>query len=719
MCYNVGKHRTRGHHERTGGDVMADISHLKENPIFFSRLGAEWYPSLYTPDGKPYYGYTDAEIKTLQRYHRDFAAAGVHTHSIILDCGWKGIDCYDYTVTDLQLAHLFEADPDGYVLPRIKMDPPLDWCRTYPEEVFLYANGKGLTREQISALVGTPSQAFWQYKVPEWYEKYEDFKKGAPLKIDCQSLSSVRWHADAALALQNLIRHLEGGPFADRIVGYHPAFGHAGECMQWRIEDYRNHGDYGIANLQRFYDFGLAKYGTREALAKAWQQPDITRDTVQLPSPEERYGEGNTLQSYFRGRDKDVIARDFDIFLSDSTATAILALAKAARACTEKPVGFFYGYFLFAADIQYEGHLALSRVLASPDVDFLASPTAYHFRAGNSPSLEMVPPQSVNREKLYLEEIDTRTYIVPLDKAGVKPRDCTRSFPETRYVLWRSLCKNLSHGSAFWWMDIGRGWFDAPDIMAEFKALTKAHGTLKKGEHKSVADVLVVMEETCLASTQNNRLLTHSFVRDLVLTTRSAGVLCDLYRTEDLDKLDLSRYRLVVFGTNYTLTRAQLAQWHFREDATLMFYGTVGILGNGTPTLANVEALTGFALEEDFDEALQCPIARIKNEENDLLAKKQVGERAHVLCTDPRLTPATFRRICRDAGCHVYTDTDCILFGDSDFLSVFAKGETSTVLHFDGKRQGSELLSGKAFCTADLPLSLREHEFMIFQYDAN
>ena len=109
---------------------MLDKAFLKDNPIFWSRLGGEWYPPLFDPAGKPYYGSTEGEIATFQRYHRDFAAAGVHVHSIILDAGWRGENTFDYRVTDLQLKHLFEADPDGFVLPRIKLDVPLDWCRT-------------------------------------------------------------------------------------------------------------------------------------------------------------------------------------------------------------------------------------------------------------------------------------------------------------------------------------------------------------------------------------------------------------------------------------------------------------------------------------------------------------------------------------------------------------------------------------------------------------
>ena len=705
---------------------MRKAQFLKDHPIFWSRLGGEWFPALRDPDGKPYYGNTDADDRTYQRYHRDFAAAGVHTHSIVLDRGWIGENTYDYTATDMQLARLFEADPDGYVLPRIKLDAPWDWCRNHPEEVFVYVSGKGLSAKEISALVGTPAQPCWQYKVPEWYEKYEDFQcEEKPFLIDMQSLSSQRWLKDASVALRNLINHLEAGPYADRIAGYHLAFGHCGECMQWHMgewipgaaQDFLHYGDFGIAHLQRFYDFGLAKYGTHDALARAWQQPHLTRDTVDLPLPKARYGEGDSLHSYFRGREKDALTRDFDAFHSENVADAIVQFAATAKKHTSKPVGFFYGYFLFAMNTQYEGHLRFERVLNCPDVDFLASPTAYHFRGGNSPSLDMLPTQSVNREKLYVEETDTRTYLVAPEKAGARPSDCTHSFEETRYVLWRGLCKNIVHGSGFWWMDLGRGWFDAPDILREIAALNKANDALRPGAHHSCADVLVVMDDASLEHTQCNRLFTHSFVRNLILTTRSAGVLCDTYHSSDLGKIDLSRYRLVVFGTNYTLTREQLAQWRFRKDATLMFYGTVGILGNGTPALANTEALTGFALEEDFDKALQCPIARIQNEENDLLAKKQVGDRTHVLCTDPRLTPTTFRRICREAGCHIYTDVDCILFGDSDMLGVFAKGKTDTVLHLNGEKQGRELLSGKAFGATDLPLSLPEHGFMILQYN--
>ena len=703
---------------------MFDANFLRNNPIFWSRLGGEWYPPLYDPEGKPYYGNSDEENRTYQRYHRDFAAAGVHVHSIVLDRGWIGENTYDYRVTDQQLAQLFEADPEGYVLPRIKLDVPWDWCRNHPEELFVYTSGKGLTAPEIAALVGTPAQDCWQYKVPEWYENYKVPEEEKPYLIDVQSLSSVRWLADAAVALEKLIEHLENGPYADRIAGYHLGFGHCGECMHWHMgewikgapADFLHYGDFGIAHLQRFYDYGIEKYGSREALAKAWQQPDITRDTVDLPLPKERYAEGNTLQSYFRGRAKDVLARDYDDFMSNNVTDAILHFSKVAKKHTARPVGFFYGYFLFAMNTQYEGHVQTERILACPDVDFIASPTAYYFRAGGSPSLDMTVTQSVNREKLYMEETDTRTYLVAQEMADAKPRDCNCTMEETRFSLWRGLCKNVVHGSGFWWMDLGRGWFDAPDILAEIAELTKAHAILRPGEHKSAADVLVVMDDKGMEYTQCNRFFTHRFVRDLVLRTREMGVLCDMYRVADLATLDLSHYRLVIFGTSYTLTQKELESFRFAPDTVLMFFNAVGILQNGKPALSNVEALTGFALEEGYSEALKCPILRIRGEENALLAEKTVRGRRHVLCTDPDLSAATLREIARRAGCHVYTDVDSILFGDDSFLSVFATGETHTVLRLNGKNRAVELRSGKVYEGEEVPLDLKENEFLILQY---
>ena len=42
---------------------------------------------------------------------------------------------------------------DVLLIPRIKLDPPYDWLKNHPEEVFVYYGGPR-TAEEISAMVG-------------------------------------------------------------------------------------------------------------------------------------------------------------------------------------------------------------------------------------------------------------------------------------------------------------------------------------------------------------------------------------------------------------------------------------------------------------------------------------------------------------------------------------------------------------------------------------
>ena len=703
------------------------VEFLRENPIFFSLLGGVGRFASQGADGNVVISPEVEKMAPHLRYNREFRQTGVKLYSTPLDSGWVAPDTYDYTRVDYTLKCFFDTVPDGYLLPRILADVPVEWCRQNPEEVFLYVAGKGLSRDEVRERVATAKHECNFFDLPDDHPgiealramPYKELATGAQLRL--QSLSSTVWMQDAAEALRRLIAHIEASPYADRIAGYHLGFGNTGECLQWfkYFSDpyhYVDLGDYGISHLRRFYDYGLAKYGSREALAKAWQQPNITRDTVDLPTPTERYGGARSIHSFFRGDKKDTICTDMDAFLSQNVADAIEVLADAAKQITKKAVGFFYGYFIGPWEAQYHGHLQVERVWSNPNVDFFCAPTAYHFRGVGEPSLDMSPTQSVNRKKLWIEELDARTYLVDPARADARAENLTANMEETRYVLWRHLCKNLAHHSGFWWMDLGGGWYDAPDIMAEIDLLKKAHDTLKEGDHTSEADVLFVVDPAGMEHVRMNRNYTLRFVRDTVRMARSAGVQCDLYHICDLPELDLSRYRLVAFILNYTLTPAQLAALPLAKDATLMFNFTTGILQNGSPSLEGVKALTGFTLVDSYDEARDIPLCRIVGEDSPLLVTKVVNGRRHVMNANEQLTPDEFRAIAREAGCHIYTDVNAVIFGDKSFIGVFSKGETHTVLHLNGKARCEDIRTGKVYEGEELPLDLMENEFIILKY---
>ena len=80
----------------------------------------------------------------------------------------------------------------------------------------------------------------------------------------------------------------------------------------------------------------------------------------------------------------------------------------------------------------YAGHLAVEKILSSPDVDFLASPRAYDYCVAGEPGGEQAPTQSYNRRKIWMDELDNWTHLDLLKRSLA-----ARNMFETRTLLWR------------------------------------------------------------------------------------------------------------------------------------------------------------------------------------------------------------------------------------------------------------------------------------------
>lgn len=98
---------------------------------------------------------------------------------------WLGEGRYDWDLFD-RLAHgLVDASADGYIFPRIKIDPPDDWLAAHPEA-------------KVGSLVDCAS--------PAWRQMYQRM-------------------------LADMIAHVEKSDYADRVVGYHIGALHCGEWL--------------------------------------------------------------------------------------------------------------------------------------------------------------------------------------------------------------------------------------------------------------------------------------------------------------------------------------------------------------------------------------------------------------------------------------------------------------------------------------------------------
>ena len=85
---------------------LEKIKFLKENPVFWSRLGFCYDPPLKNSEGKPLV-FTE-NLDKFARFHGDFEKAGVKIQTCILHLGWMGIDEYDYSLTDRVIEAIFK-----------------------------------------------------------------------------------------------------------------------------------------------------------------------------------------------------------------------------------------------------------------------------------------------------------------------------------------------------------------------------------------------------------------------------------------------------------------------------------------------------------------------------------------------------------------------------------------------------------------------------------
>lgn len=671
---------------------------LRKNPVFWSRLGFGYDPPLKNEEGKPLVFNEDLDFYA--KFHRSFSKAGVKIHSSVLHLGWMGVDEYDYSLCDRVLDAVFRDNPDIYYIPRIKLNVPVDWCYENPKDVFVYYGGPK-SEEEIKSLVGTAKHDYLGYEAPKGYYaagEFEDTRPNVGGMIARQSFSSKKWLHDAGEALIKLIDRLENGKYGKQILGYHIAYGTSGETILWgRISN--RFGDYGINNTNAFFEWAKKKYGSLEAVAQAYGQ-EVS--DLHIPAPEQRDGRADSIFSLMRAEKNNTACIDYDIFTSEVNAEATEYFARIIKEhAPEKLTGVFYGYFIEVNNAAYTGHLAVDKLLASPYVDFFAGPKSYYRCTGKEPGCEMCSTQSVNLKKLWMEEADIRTYLAKNVPAAI----ASHSLADTLNILRREFAKNTVHGSGFWWMDLGGGWFESAEIMEEISNLVKLNAQISKLPHKSVSDVLVVVDEACINHMRTNELLRCGFMQDFICEVNMTGAAADVYRLSDLERLDLSQYKLVIFAYCFQVDTKmrQLIKEKLPAEATVMFHYAAGII-NEDASFENVRDFTGFMLSEskmkiysmkgpeivegvngfgeDDSEDLSIPALCVCSDNVNVIKTNALGEtvlasvcvsgREHVINLVPYLKSKDIRAIAEKAGCKLYTESaGTTVYADNRIVGIF------------------------------------------------
>lgn len=537
---------------------------------------------------------------TTPKYWPDFRRAGIRMATYSIPIGWIGPEKFDYTRTDEQIEEFLSVDPEILILPRVTFPGSNNdwWCKTHPDELVKLSNG--------------------------------EYGSG-------HSSASLIWREEASVALLKFIEHVEKSDYADNIIGYHICDGHFLEWFAWDSANFEKEvhklryvcgpgfdaehcptpwPDYSEPMTRAFREWLYKKYQRDvEALRKAWQDPNVDFSTAKIPSRIERVSSGNFL---IRDPSKHMKVIDYELCFQDVHTDTLLSLCRAAKeeVGMRKIVGVFYGYIwtgLFRGFyMQNAGHLALSKILHSPYVDFIAAPCEYDNRGTEGVCFSQSIPETVALHgKLFFNEVDPKTFLTDPQmkwhhKEDLKPR----SLDETIEIMKRDYSYTHSMGVGMWWTDLfGQGWYHHEGIIQALAKIQEIEEKLLDLDHSSNHEIAVILDEKSLLyerPCQNLMMSLRSVWRQWELAY--IGAPFDAYLQSDFidHEEKLKRYKVYIFPNNIHMTsdEAEKIKDVVRRDGKVaVWIWAPGFIKNDYASVSNISDLIGININYENIEA--------------------------------------------------------------------------------------------------------------------
>ncbi|MBM3859354.1 MAG: hypothetical protein FJ395_06855 [Verrucomicrobia bacterium] len=596
-------------------------------------------------------------------FHREAAQAGIHLYSDWFgtsrhgDMGHVGPERYDYGEYDRYFSAILDLDPEAYFLPHIGLTGPLWWQKAHPEEMSLREDG---VREPTS-------------------------------------FASEIWKREMGDDLRKLLAHLRRAPYADRIIGYILYSGYTAEWQMWGTWQ-SSRDDYSQPALRAFRAFLANRYRTDAKLRAAWADGNVTLASAEMPLWSKRRPPGTQV---LRDPKTERQAMDFYEFINNMTADAILHFTRIAREATEGKslIGTYYAYLSpHGINQQDSGHLAARRVFDSPDIDFLISPPNYfHRNPGETSTLMSATDSFRMRGKLWLDESDHRTHLT--DPSAGYGRAST--LEETLGVFWREFAAVLTKRAAVSWFDMHGGWFSHPQILAEM-GRAAAIATTSLPHRKPFAPEIGVFVDPESFYWMRSTTANAALVLNQIVTMPQSGAPWDFCLLSDIGDARLPNYKLYIFLNAFRVDSAQRAAIIHklkRNNATALFIYAPGCFDADGFSLDNMRALTGIRIAKDDTEGTpqldgiagpndlkvsplfyaNDPTAQVLGKlvgsgRPGLVSKKMDGWKS-IYSAAMTLPPSLIRRIARDAGVHIWLESDDALYTDGQFVGVHAASD--------------------------------------------
>ena len=422
--------------------------------------------------------------------------------------------------------------------------------------------------------------------------------------------------------------------------------------------------------------------------------------------------------------------------------------------------GSFYGSAACEKVFDFSQIGYVYHILKSDVIDFLASPGVYENRQpGGFVGQRQCFDSFALNNRIFVCEDDTRTHH---ENAFYQNTMEMYDLEDTYNVLKREFARNLTTDVQAWWFDqhIGGGRYKDEDVYKLFTLQQKiAKECYQKDRTKNSEIAFIYDEESYHVVSEET---THQMVElfrnyeiDLI------GAPSDRYFHNDMENLNMPDYKLYVFVNTMYLTdkeREVIKNKLKKNNATALFMYASGCINpdnteifgahnisdfTGINTVMNDEVVRGkfkflkdndmfcegldkYDIYGDFkrkmwanasgdmtriktsrvhmypefyaddEDAKTC--AYILENKHPALSVKECDGFTSIYCASKYLSSDVVRNIARFAGCHIYCDSDDVLYANKHYVAIHGTKSGTKTIKLPKKCKATEVYENKVYC---------------------
>ena len=468
-----------------------------------------------------------------------------------------------------QLAGILEVNPKAKIVVRINVSAPRWWLERNTNEICRVTS----TKEEKNTFGGNRAE----------------------------SLASETYATFARENLKTFLYELAKTPEGNSVIGFHIGGGVYGE---WHYYGIYAEPDASDAMRKKFSAFAKARYGSIERVNTAWQTTFKTFEEIVVPSYDRRY---EITDNDFRDPQRDRYVIDYYACQQVTMSGLVNSLCRLTKETWPRPciVGLFYGYFFGNWTVGAQAsQFDIKTLFRSPYVDYFSGPYSSRNMYGSGYFRTLVESVNLNG-KVWISEHDGGTHLG--SSHGAKWPDLPENEAQSIARMRRNHMYTFTEAAGQWWYDFGpknkSGWWSTPAMLAEAKHLLGLSSRLLEEPYVKPSEVLLVQDMESFNYVRPARIdkLTFKLTEEMTEALAGTGAAMDRIFLMDLDKADMSKYKLVIFGNTFMLDASQRAFIKARvmtQGRSVVFMSGAGYTDGVSNDAKNISDLVGMHVEK-------------------------------------------------------------------------------------------------------------------------